>query len=143
MNVKLALHVVEIEAYGITRQSAEQRKNDNAAFRKRRIRFPHARMSSTLGRHGESISIEPISVITGSSRGIGRALAAHYLELGHQVIGLSRGPCQIPHDDYRHFEVDITDERALRAVFFEIGRHYGAITNLINNAGFRLSITHC
>src|SRR4051812_2873247 len=56
MNIELALHVVEIEAHGITRQSAEQRKNDNAAFRKRRIRFPHARMSSTLGLHGETIS---------------------------------------------------------------------------------------
>ena len=32
-----------------------------------------------------------VMVITGSSKGIGAFLAKHYLQLGHVVVGCSRG----------------------------------------------------
>ena len=35
-------------------------------------------------------------IITGASRGIGRATAAGFLQAGWSVLGLSRGPCPVP-----------------------------------------------
>lgn len=57
------------------------------------------------------------------------------------MIGLSRGPSQLPHDAYEHFQVDMANESALRQVFSEIGIKHGTITNLINNAGIS-SLNH-
>ena len=54
-----------------------------------------------------------VMLITGTSRGIGRFLANHYLERDMFVIGCSRGPSDIAHERYRHFEVDVTDEKAM------------------------------
>jgi len=84
---------------------------------------------------------KPISIVTGSSRGIGRAIASHYLERGHIVIGISRSAGDLEHDDYHHYQSDIADEKALRATFDEIESLFGTISNLINNAGIS-SLNH-
>jgi 3-oxoacyl-[acyl-carrier protein] reductase len=76
-----------------------------------------------------------ITLVTGSSRGIGRALAAHYLEQGHQVIGFSRHPFHLNHDRYHHHIVDMADESSLRAAFAKIEKQFQRLDHLINNAG--------
>lgn len=46
---------------------------------------------------------EPITLITGTRKGIGRHLAEHYLTRGHRVIGCSRQASDLDHPGYEHF----------------------------------------
>jgi 3-oxoacyl-[acyl-carrier protein] reductase len=78
---------------------------------------------------------KPITLITGTSRGIGAHLAEHYLKLGHTVLGLSRTEPEYKHPDYFHFAINISDDNAVRETFDQIGKQFGSLTNLINNAG--------
>ena len=65
-------------------------------------------------------------LVTGTSRGIGKAIAARFLEEGHAVFGVDVCPAAIEHPNYTHSERDIRDERPLDVPAPEI---------LINNAG--------
>lgn len=76
-----------------------------------------------------------VMLITGTSRGIGRFLAGYYLERGMFVIGCSRGQCDISHERYRHFEVDVTDEEAVSGLFQSIRQDPCRLDILINNVG--------
>jgi 3-oxoacyl-[acyl-carrier protein] reductase len=77
----------------------------------------------------------PITLITGTRKGIGRFLAEHYLRAGHQVIGCSRSQPDWQAEGYLHYEVDVTDEPGVKRMFGDIRRRFGYIDNLINNAG--------
>jgi len=77
----------------------------------------------------------PITLITGTRKGIGRFLAGHYIELGHQVIGCSRTAPDWTLDNYTHYEVNVTDEGGVRRMFSDIRKRFGRLDNLINNAG--------
>lgn len=77
----------------------------------------------------------PTTVITGTRKGIGRYLAEYYCDLGHTVIGCSRGKIDWSHDNYRHEITDVSDEKDVKALFRIVRTEYGGVTNLINNAG--------
>jgi 3-oxoacyl-[acyl-carrier protein] reductase len=77
----------------------------------------------------------PVTLITGTRKGIGRHLAQHYLELGHAVIGCSREPSDLAHARYRHVSADVTDEAAAKELFAAVRREHGRLDHLINNAG--------
>ncbi len=77
----------------------------------------------------------PVTLITGTRKGIGEHLAKHYCDLGHTVYGCSRGTPEWSHPAYRHFQADVTDEKQARAVFSSIRREQGRLDNLLNNAG--------
>ena len=66
-------------------------------------------------------------LITGSSQGIGQAIALRFLQAGHTVIGLDRQAASIRHELYTHHQVDVRDYDNLPQV---TGVHI-----LINNAG--------
>ena len=74
-------------------------------------------------------------LISGASRGIGRALAEHFLELGWNVAGCSRGVATIEHAAYRHFVADVSDEAAVVPVVRAGAREFGTLDALVNNAG--------
>lgn len=74
-----------------------------------------------------------VAVITGASRGIGKALAEALLRAGWQVVTLSRTPC--PAAGARSIECDITDARAVADAFSRLER----VDLLVNNAGFGIS----
>ncbi len=76
-----------------------------------------------------------VILITGTSRGIGNHLARYYANLGDQVIGCSRKPEELQLPNYRHFNLDISDEKSVTVMFAEIGRNYQNLDVLINNAG--------
>jgi 3-oxoacyl-[acyl-carrier protein] reductase len=59
-------------------------------------------------------------LIAGSRQGVGRALAEHYANDGHQVFGLSRGESDFVHERYRHIRADVTEEDTLKSAFAEI-----------------------
>lgn len=80
-----------------------------------------------------------ITLITGTSRGIGYGLANHYLSQGHTVIGCSRGESTISHENYTHFQLDVSDEKNVRAIFTHVKKNYKKLDNLINNAGIGVS----
>lgn len=66
-------------------------------------------------------------LITGTSQGIGKVIAEHFLAKGHEVIGIDRQEASIADDAYVHHTCDIRNIDALPAL------PYPEI--LINNAG--------
>jgi 3-oxoacyl-[acyl-carrier protein] reductase len=76
-----------------------------------------------------------VTLITGTRKGIGKFLAHHYLSLGHQVIGCSRGEADWSADGYTHLCCDVSQEEPVKKVFLSIRRDFGRLDNLINNAG--------
>jgi benzil reductase ((S)-benzoin forming) len=76
----------------------------------------------------------PISMkiyITGTSKGLGRALAEGYLDRGHQVVGIGRRNV-IEHPNYEFVRCDLNDLEAVKRIRFESD---GMSCMLINNAG--------
>lgn len=67
-------------------------------------------------------------VITGASSGIGQALKTHFLNEGHNVVGISRSD-----DDY---SCDVSNFEGMKAVFEDISSKIDKIDVLIPCAGF-------
>jgi 3-oxoacyl-[acyl-carrier protein] reductase len=76
-----------------------------------------------------------VILITGTRKGIGRALAQHYAGKGYQVVGCSRSEFEGELPNYRHCCLDVGDEPAVRRMFSEIRNQEGRLDVLINNAG--------
>lgn len=76
-----------------------------------------------------------IVVITGTSKGIGKSLAIYYLSKKCIVIGCSRTKSVIDDINYRHFELDACDEKAVVDMIRGIKKEFGKIDILLNNAG--------
>jgi len=77
----------------------------------------------------------PNAIITGTSRGLGCALAEKLLHEGWNVWGLSRSPSPIKHKHYREHLIDITDEAGVQKVVSLISQNSTNIDLLVNNAG--------
>lgn len=78
---------------------------------------------------------KPVTVITGTRKGIGKFLAEHYVAQGHLVIGCSRSDIDWQLDNYEHFVLDVVDEAKVKKMFSAVRKKYGRVDNLINNAG--------
>ena len=76
-----------------------------------------------------------VNLITGTSRGIGRFLAEHYLAKGETVVGCSRSGSDLKHSNYNHFELDVSDEESCARLFRFVSKELGRLDHLINNAG--------
>ena len=57
-----------------------------------------------------------VTLITGTSQGIGRAITQLFLDKGHLVYGIDRNPASIVHCSYTHFVCDVRDYEALPAL---------------------------
>ena len=80
-------------------------------------------------------NMNKVVVITGTSKGIGKAMALYYLNKDFVVAGCSRSSSSIDDENYRHFELDITDEKAVVIMVRAIRKEFKKIDILINNAG--------
>lgn len=78
---------------------------------------------------------QPVTLITGTRKGIGKYLAEHYLQQGHHVVGCSREAADWHLPGYTHFCADVADEEAIRQIITFIRTTYGQLDHLINNAG--------
>ena len=76
----------------------------------------------------------PTALITGTSQGLGRALAERLLADGWTVHGFARGAQDLVHANFHGHAVDVTDEAAVRSAVTGISTA-GRIDLLINNAG--------
>ena len=65
-------------------------------------------------------------LITGTTRGIGKAIALKFLALNHQVIGIDQNPSSINDANYTHYQCDI---------YYDDLPDINDIEILINNAG--------
>jgi 3-oxoacyl-[acyl-carrier protein] reductase len=74
-------------------------------------------------------------IITGTSRGIGLNLAKSYLDDGDIVIGCARNQSNLTHPNYHHYTIDASNESAVIDMVRDLGRKFGKIHALINNAG--------
>jgi 3-oxoacyl-[acyl-carrier protein] reductase len=77
----------------------------------------------------------PVTLITGTRKGIGRHLAEHYVRRGHRVIGCSRQPAEWQHELYTHVMADVSDEEQVKELFVRLRRDVGRLDHLLNNAG--------
>ncbi len=84
------------------------------------------------------MSIKRTILITGTSRGVGRALAEKMAQSGHMVIGCSRSACDFEHDNYCHVEADIEVEQQVRNLVDLISADGRKLEVLINNAGSKI-----
>jgi len=83
-----------------------------------------------------------VALVTGASRGIGRAIAMSLAEQGVKVIGTATtdsgaaaiGDALVPHGG-AGIKLDVTDAAALEAAVDGIVKQHGAIHILVNNAG--------
>lgn len=79
--------------------------------------------------------MQKVIIVTGTRKGIGKSLSEYYLEQNYIVCGCSRGKTSINHVNYRHFELDVCDERSAVFMVRNIKKEFGKIDILINNAG--------
>ena len=80
--------------------------------------------------------------ITGSSRGLGRALVRAALDAGDRVVATARQPAQLEDlvDEYGErihaIGLDVTDAHAARSAIADARRHFGRLDVIVNNAGY-------
>ena len=86
--------------------------------------------------HTESTQV---CVISGTSKGLGRALALHFLDKGYAVAGCSRGDSTIDHPSYHHTNLDIREEEDVQKWASGIRLSLGKVDVLICNAGLARS----
>lgn len=77
----------------------------------------------------------PLALISGTSRGIGKAVAERLLAQGWDVEGCSRGEGVLSHPGYVHRKVDVTDEASVVAHVADVIRRRGRVDALVCNAG--------
>ena len=94
------------------------------------------------------MNIKKIALITGASRGIGKACSKGLAGLGYHCILISRNEEQLENlaeeiksagGESSVFAVDLADEKALLEVLQKIKKYYSRIDVLVNNAGMFIS----
>ena len=74
-------------------------------------------------------------LITGSSRGLGREMAEHFLQKGDHVYGCARSEASINHPNYHHYSLNIASANEVTEFFFTLRKDIKQLDALINNAG--------
>ncbi|WP_299660969.1 3-oxoacyl-ACP reductase FabG [uncultured Psychromonas sp.] len=84
---------------------------------------------------------DQVVLVTGSSRGIGRAIAESFVALGATVLGTATsesGAAAISEylgDAGKGFVLNVTENESIEALFADIKKEFGTVDVLVNNAG--------
>jgi len=87
-------------------------------------------------------AMSKVWLITGSSRGLGRALAEAVLAGGNRLVATARDPAQLADlvarygEHIRAVALDVTDARAAEAAIRTATDSFGRLDVLVNNAGY-------
>jgi NAD(P)-dependent dehydrogenase (short-subunit alcohol dehydrogenase family) len=79
----------------------------------------------------------PVVLVTGASRGIGKAIAQKFVQAGYQVFGTTRQASPVGTPD-RVLRLDVQDEESVEKCVNAILEQTGRIDFLINNAGISI-----
>jgi NAD(P)-dependent dehydrogenase (short-subunit alcohol dehydrogenase family) len=101
-------------------------------------------MSCETRRHlyFSAMSASKVWLITGCSRGLGRAFAGAVLEAGHKLVATAREPTAIAEfrerygDQVRVMALDVTDPSAAEGAVRTAVESFGRLDVLVNNAGY-------
>lgn len=80
-------------------------------------------------------------LVTGASRGIGKAIASEFLERGARVIGVSTGNSDLSltySDQYIHIVCDLSQDNSAEKIFSQVPKEFQNIDILVNNAGVKI-----
>jgi NAD(P)-dependent dehydrogenase (short-subunit alcohol dehydrogenase family) len=83
-----------------------------------------------------------VFLLTGSSRGLGHAIAEAVLEAGHRLVATARRPSSLDDliaahgDRILPLELDVTDAAGAQAAVDAATRRFGRIDVVVNNAGY-------
>ncbi len=84
---------------------------------------------------------DKVAIVTGGSKGIGKAIVEKFAEFGANVIVISRGIPDFSNldksvqDKIKSTSCDIRDEKAIKDLIVQINKKYEHIDVLVNNAG--------
>ncbi|MEJ6122526.1 3-oxoacyl-ACP reductase FabG [Vibrio sp. 2-Bac 85] len=84
---------------------------------------------------------DQVVLVTGASRGIGRAIAESFVALGATVLGTATsesGAAAISEylgDAGKGFVLNVTENESIEALFADIKKEFGTVDVLVNNAG--------
>ena len=76
-------------------------------------------------------------VITGASSGIGKDLALRMLDMGYEVINVSRRDADFSHDSLSNVSCDLTNAKATKQAAATIAKGH-TVTHFVHNAGMIL-----
>lgn len=91
---------------------------------------------------GIEIPATKVWLITGSTRGLGRALAEAVLAAGHKLLATGRDPGKLSDlvarygDQVRAINLDVTSEQAATSAVAEAIKTFGRLDVVANNAGY-------
>src|SRR4051794_20960259 len=84
---------------------------------------------------------QPVAIITGAGRGIGRAIAGELARRGYRLTLVARTEKEL-HETHQHFggdalisPCDVTDPAVVERVVAQTHEKFGRIDALVNNAG--------
>jgi 3-oxoacyl-[acyl-carrier protein] reductase len=83
----------------------------------------------------DDVEQQPVALVTGTRKGLGKYLAERLVQSGYSVVGCSR---QVPDwslEGYCHYQVDVSEEDQVQKFFAEIRKRYKRLDVTINNAG--------
>lgn len=84
----------------------------------------------------KSSPFRPVMVVTGTSRGLGEAIARYFLAKGYEVVGCSRGDASIAGvGGYHHYRVDVSDEQSVRMFARTVKAELGRVDVVVCNVG--------
>jgi NAD(P)-dependent dehydrogenase (short-subunit alcohol dehydrogenase family) len=95
-----------------------------------------SRISSQKYRSNQ-IMKPPVVLVTGASRGIGKAIAQKFVQAGYQVFGTTRQASPVGTED-RLLRLDVQDEESVEKCVNAVLAKTGRIDFLINNAGISI-----
>jgi NAD(P)-dependent dehydrogenase (short-subunit alcohol dehydrogenase family) len=85
---------------------------------------------------------KPVAIVTGASRGIGKAICKKLIEDGFYTVAVDIDPQrdddqlkESGEENIKYYKRDICNEKDVKELFAEVVKRYGKVNAVVNNAG--------